>query len=135
MKHSDKLTRDETITSVLAAISDALGSDEPHEQSLRIIQTIRAMRDEGIRIASPAMDYLRHVQELSRRAPGSPASIRTPLGFLTATASPKAWRGKMGIRTAWVTEYALDGAPITLKEIRAAGLAQRPFTRSRRKAK
>lgn len=58
------------------------------------------------------------------------ATVETPLGRLTAVASRQTWAGG---REAWHTLYKLDGRPITLTEMRAACLMQRPTTRNRQK--
>lgn len=139
MNHAAKLTRDDTITEALRAVNDAIGDDEPHEQAFRIIAALKALRDDRTRVAGGGVDYLRKVQDAAQRAwiagSGDPttAGLATPIGVLSCTTWQRKWSGSRGERAAWASEYTLDGEPITVSEIKAAGLAQRPTTRNRQK--
>ena len=147
MSHAAKLARDETITEALRAANDALGDEEPTNQAFRVIAAIKALRHDGVRVTgSERIDYLERVQKAVQRAwldeydgavgvVGDPkhdaiAGIDTPIGRLKAITFRRQWKGG---RIAWATEYYLDDQPITIREIRAAGLAQRPTTRNRQK--
>lgn len=150
MTHSLKLAREDFITEALRAVNDAIGTAEPHEQAFKIIAAIKALRDTKARVTNGGVDYLRKVQEASQDAwraeyggthgnvvtddPRCTASagIVTPIGRLRVVTWRTTWKGD---RPAWASEYYLDDAPITVREIRAAGLAQRPTTRTRQSKK
>lgn len=136
--HARKLAREDFITEALRTINDAIGEEEPHAQAFRIIAAVKAMRDDKARVAGGGVDYLEKVQRAARSAwhnrteedrPGI-GCVATPIGNLMATTWRVEWSGG---REAWRTEYALNGDPITIREIKAAGLAQRPTTRNRQK--
>lgn len=149
MTHATKLTRDDTITEALRAANDAIGQEEPTPQAFKIIAALKALRDpQPVRIMSGGRDYLRQVQEAAQRewlgeygmedqvtGPFHVASagITTPLGRLTCTTWRRKWSGKRGERITWASEYTLNDDPISIEEIKKAGLAQRPTTRNRQK--
>jgi hypothetical protein len=151
MTHAAKIARDDFITEALRAANDALGNEQPTAQALAIIAAIKGLRRDPVRVASLSrVDYLTLVQQAAQAAwtatrgrlphqpatgPGNDATagIDTPIGRLTALTYRRVWNGRNGQRIAWATEYSLDGEPITLAEIREAGLAQRPTTRNRQK--
>lgn len=155
MTHSDKLTREDALTQAIRAatqvVDAAVGRGEvASQQALDIIEAIKRLRsDRPARIPTGSgVDYLHKVQQLARAlwcrdnqssqdgiGPKFEASatFATPIGKLTCVTWRRAWNGKQGERSAWASEYYLDGQPITVTEIRAAGLAQRP-TRRKRKA-
>lgn len=144
MTHTTKLAREDFITETLRAVNDAIGTDEPADQSFKIIAAIKALRDTKARVTSGGVDYLRKVQEAAREAWAvsvgqqgddtvhASAGISTPIGRLRAVTWRTKWKGD---RLAWASEYYLDDAPITVREIRAAGLAQRPTQRNRQSKK
>lgn len=153
MTHAARIARDDTITEALRAVNTAIGDEEPTDQAFRIIAAVKAMRsDAPPRITSLArVDYLGKVQQEAQRAwtekhatAGSArvvvivtgqdhdaiAGIETPLGRLKCTTWRRQWRDG---RIAWASEYSLNDEPITIAEIRDAGLARRPTTRNRQK--
>lgn len=138
------LTREETLTDALRAANDAIGDEVPDDQAFRIIAAIKALL-----VASPArvaslvrVDYLRTLQMRAHAAwmnqyrgdeigpeYDAVAGIDTPLGRLKMVTWRRTWRGG---RIAWASEYDIAGEPISIAEIRAVGLAQRPTTRKRK---
>lgn len=147
MNHAAKITRDDTITDALRAINDAIGNEEPTDQAFRIIAAVKRLRDDKVRVASAGVDYLERVQQAARDAwraenagetvgpsHAATAGVDTPIGRLICTTWRAVWTGsKRGERIAWCSEYMLDDAPISISEIKDAGLAQRPTTRNRKK--
>lgn len=151
MSHTARLAREDAITDALRAINVALGDDVPTEQAFRIIDAIKRLRDgEPARVTSlDRRDYMAEVQEAARAAwvsshggqhgnivalgADAVAGIDTPLGRLRVTTWRRTWAGERGERIAWASEYYLNDEPITVAEIKAAGLAQRPTTRQRRR--
>lgn len=162
MTQAARMAREDAIRDALRAINDAIGDEEPTAQAFRIIEAIKDLRaNSPVRvpiihrnkhdsIAAP-IDYLERVQQEARAAwtkahggqhgnvvvtdpsADATAGITTPLGRLTATTWRTVWTGKNGQRIVWMTEYSLDGEPISIAEIRKAGLAQRPTTRNRKR--
>jgi len=148
MTHTHKLARDEFITEALRAVNDAIGNEEPHAQAFRIIAAIKGLREDKVRVAGGGIDYLERVQNTARDVwimefggkhgnivvvgPQATAGIDTPIGRLRCTTWRTLWKGE---RAAWASEYSLNDEPITVREIKAAGLAQRPTTRNRQKRK
>lgn len=149
MTHAARMAREDAITDALRAADEALGGEQPTPQALRILAAIRQLRSgEPVRVVSTdRVDYLQQVQQKSRAlwlrqygdlpATGpehdASATVKTPIGFLSATTWRRTWTGRLGTREAWATEYDLDGEPISIREIREAGLARRPTTRRRRR--
>lgn len=138
------LAREETLTDALRAINDAIGDEPPDDQAFRIIAAIKALlAARPVKVASPVrVDYLRTLQMRARAVWAGQyrgddigpeydavAGLDTPLGRLKMVTWRRAWRAK---RIAWASEYYLDGEPISIVEIRAVGLAQRPTTRKRK---
>jgi len=152
--HAQKIARDDALAEALRALDEAIGDEPPTDQAFRIIAAIKRLR-EGVpvRVASLSrVDYLGRLQNDAKaawlEAPVSEAfkgfeelgrerdaiaGIDTPLGRLRMTIWRQRWTGQRGERTAWAGEYYLNDEPITLAEIKAAGLAQRPTTRSRQR--
>lgn len=151
MTHAARIARDDTITEALRAVNTAIGDEEPTDQAFRIIAAVKALRsDAPPRITSLArVDYLGQVQQEAQRTwqsayayrddePSNPigqdheaiAGIETPLGRLKCTTWRRLWKDG---RIAWASEYSLNDEPITIAEIRDAGLARRPTTRNRQK--
>lgn len=144
MRQSELMARADALTDAIRVADDAIGDRQPHDQALAIIRALKRLRDE-----SPArvhtlerVDYLEIVQRKARfvwlerygsavaEGHASGASIMTPLGLLSC----RTWRTQWGAdRLAWCSEYMLAGEPITVREIKAAGLAQRPTSRTRQK--
>ncbi|MER9628360.1 hypothetical protein [Mesorhizobium sp. M0296] len=149
MTHTARLAREDAITDALRAINAALGDEVPTEQAFRIIDAIKRLRDgEPTRVTSlDRRDYMAEVQDAARdlwarkraivgvdTGVDATAGVDTPIGRLRVTTWRRQWAGERGERIAWASEYYLNDLPITVAEIRAAGLAQRPTTRNRRKA-
>lgn len=146
MTHAASLARDEAITEALRAVNDAIGDEVPTQQALRIVEAVKRLRVPVRVEGTKRVDYLGRVQHAVRvqwkgtRKPDeigpefdAVISVGTPLGFLKAITYRRQWSTG---RIAWMTEYYLDDTPITIAEIRAAGLAMRPTTRrSRQKRK
>ena len=161
MTQAARMAREDAIRDALRAINDAIGDEEPTAQAFRIIEAVKDMRANApVRVPiihrnkhdgiAPPVDYLERVQQEARAAwqeahgtaPGlsvakpeydATAGVTTPLGRLTATTWRTVWTGKNGQRIVWMTEYSLDGLPISVAEIRKAGLAQRPTSRNRKR--
>lgn len=150
------LARDEAITDALRVANDAIGDEQPTAQALKIIAAIKRLRAaDPVKIA--ALSRVNYLERLQRDAQAiwmahygdlgavirgeehktlGPendviAGIDTPLGRFRCSTWRREWRGG---RIAWASEYYLNDEPITIAEIEAAGLAQRPTTRQRRKA-
>jgi hypothetical protein len=147
VNHAARLAREDAITEALRAINDALGDAEPTAQAFAIIDAIKRLRDgQPVRVTSTdRRDYMAEAQararaEWQRSQPAtSPthdatAGIDTPLGRLRVTTWRRLWRGEKGERVAWASEYYLNDLPITVAEIRACGLAQRPTSRNRKRS-
>jgi len=148
MNHGQKIAREDAIADCLRAANEALGDAEPDDQAIAIMQAIAALRSDQP-VAIPRLqpvDYLERVQEAARAlwamkhandgvGPGmdAVAGVDTPLGRLKAVTWKRVWTGKKGQRVIWASEYYLNDELISIAEIRAAGLAQRPTTRPRRK--
>lgn len=153
MRHSDKMIREDVITEALRVMNDALDGAEPNDQVLAMFKAVKGIRaPEPLSLPiSKVTDYMAWVQREARSAWESRASaytagrpigprfsvtagVDTPIGRLALTTWRREWVGSIkGERIAWAGEYTLDGEPITVAEIRAAGLAQRPTTRNRKK--
>lgn len=147
MTHAAKIAREEAFTDAIRIADNAIGDEPPVPQALRIIAALKAMRDAGQATVTGTtrVNYLGRAQDAARSAwlakypaattgAGSDASagVTTPLGLLTAVAWRRSWNGTArGDRVAWAGEYWLNGEPITLAEIKAAGLDRRPTTRNR----
>lgn len=147
MNHANKIAREDFIAEALRAVDSAIGEDQPTAQALRIIEALKRLRAEkAVRITSEQpIDYLTMLQDKARAAWAAThaadcvgplydiaTGVDTPIGRLRIITWRTPWRGRRGSRLAWATEYYLDDAPITLAEIRLAGLAQRPTTRQRK---
>lgn len=152
MRHADRLAREDAITDALRATDTAIGDEPPTPQALRIIGALKRLRaDKPVRVVATApVDYLSRVQEIARatwlKVHGENATTNFT-GSMTATAGLETpigrlkmitWRVKWllnggGEKIAWAGEYYLDDEPITVDEIRAAGLARRPTTRNRKR--
>lgn len=147
--HAYKIARDETIQEVIRTLDAALSYVERDEEDIRrnVFATLKGMR-EGLPVVVRTLnriDYLEKVQtearaEHARSRPSDNAKeytasavVETPIGKLGIITWQRTWRGARGERTAWASEYTLNGEPITLDEIRKAGLNQRPTTRNRTK--
>lgn len=148
MTHAARLARIDALTDALRTVDQAIGAELPTDQALRIIEAIKRLRDDKpARVSSlNPRDYLSEVQTLARTAwmaeygsiiggdlEVTTRGIDTPLGRLTAHAWRQRWAGKRGERLTWAGNYTLNGEPITIAEIKDAGLAQRPTTRNRRR--
>lgn len=147
MKPHERIAR-ETLLKALLRDIDALIETEPTDRELAIIALIKGMRDDAAaRVMAERVDYLDRVQKAAHRAwieahanfenrTGPEfdgiAGVDTPLGRLKAITYRRPWKGG---RIAWATEYYLDDQPVTIREIRAAGLAQRPTSRNRQRRK
>lgn len=157
MKHSERIAREDVISECLRALDIGIGDEQPTDQALRIMKEIKALRapdplvlaqqpnDTKYRTRFPT-DYLERVQDAARAAwlaqwqhgdvdpaHDATAGVDTPLGRLRCTVWQRQWAGKVRQTTTWASEYALNDEPISVREIRAAGLAQRPTTRNRKK--
>lgn len=84
-------------------------------------------------VTGDRIDYLERVQLearqgwLVKRSGDGCGSTRTPLGVLSCRTWMEAGKDR------WQSLYMLAGEPITVREIKALGLAQRPTTRDRKK--
>ncbi|RUX08043.1 MAG: hypothetical protein E5V51_00275 [Mesorhizobium sp.] len=151
MSHAARLAREDAITECLRAATAALGDEEPTAQAFTMIDAIKRLRDgQPVRVMSTERrDYMADVQGAARAqwhvalasapAPNpdhyqAVAGIDTPLGRLRVVTWRRAWTGDRGDRIAWASEYYLNDEPITVAEIKAMGLAQRPTTRNRKRS-
>ncbi|MGJ5032286.1 hypothetical protein ACQR1I_35990 [Bradyrhizobium sp. HKCCYLS2038] len=151
MSATARIAREDAITDALRVANDAIGDEQPTAQALRIIAAIKLLRSaEPVKVAALSrVNYLAQLQHEARREwqikreilsnPGehcigptydATAGIDTPIGRFRCTTWRRRWSTG---RIAWASEYALNDEPITIAEIEAAGLAQRPTTRARRK--
>ena len=151
MAQAAALARDDAITEALRAINDAIGDEPPTQQALRIIEAVKRLRVPVRVEGTKRIDYLERVQHAVRAqwnkthkfengivlavTPTGPyfdavTSVDTPLGPLRALTYRRQWSTG---RIAWMTEYYLNDAPITISEIRAAGLAMRPTVRRQKR--
>ncbi|MFZ5692429.1 MAG: hypothetical protein ACOY5F_14365 [Pseudomonadota bacterium] len=149
MSVTASIARDEAITDALRVANDAIGDDEPTAQALKIIASIKRLRAvDPVKVAQlRAVNYLAQLQreaqakwviEHDRVPPAqlgpehdTTVGIDTPLGRFRMVTWRRTWRTG---RIAWASEYYLNDQPITIAEIEATGLSQRPTTRQRRKA-
>lgn len=147
MKHIEKIAREAAFTEALQIIADTVGKEnDPEPQTIRIIAAIKHARDTEIATVkgTSRIDYLERLQRQARTAwhtkheagtigeeHDAVATVETPLGTLSVTVWRTRWTGARGEREAWRGEYYLAGSPITVAEIRAAGLARRPTQRFR----
>lgn len=145
MSHAARIARDDALRDALRAADAVIGDQPATAQARQIIDALKRLRD-GRPVRTDRIepiDYLTRVQEQAHAAwqrrhasdktgiaNDATAQVVTPLGILQLTAWRTTWQGG---RVAWAGEYALDGEPITIAEIKAAGLAQRATTRARRR--
>lgn len=156
MSFTARLAREDAITEALRVVNDAIGDEVPTAQAFRIIDAIKRLRDgQPAHAGSERIDYLGRVQAEGKsnwsrqhatvkglvvaKPPTGPnydatAAIDTSLGRLRVTTWRRSWRGARGERIAWASEYYLNDQPITVAEIKAMGLAQRPTTRNRKRS-
>jgi hypothetical protein len=80
----------------------------------------------GVIVGNERIDYVERVQVKARAAgnAGGSASVKTPIGELTCMTWIDAGKRQ--------SEYTLAGSRISVREMKALGLAQRPTTRNRR---
>lgn len=123
------------------AIEDAIRtvSENCPAANADVFSALQSLRpSKPTRVAySPPVNYLEVLQQLARKAwhdkhgseahgaeADAVAGLDTPIGWLRAVVWRRAWTGKRGLRLCWSTEYYLDDEPVTLDEIRKAGLAK-----------
>ncbi len=147
MNHAARIAREQAVTEALRAADLAIGEERPTQQALRIIDALKRLRSESPVVVAELkrVDYLAKVREAAQAAWLSAynsqigpeydavASVETPIGVLKMIVWRTAWNGGRGQRIAWTGEYYLDDRIITVAEIKAGGLAQRPTVRRRRK--
>lgn len=146
MSVTARLARDEAIADALRVATAVIGDDAASPQALAIVAAIKRLRvADPIKIAALSrVNYLAQLQGIAHTlwwghyahdvtGPDRDviAGIDTPIGRFRTTTWRRAWSNG---RVAWASEYYLNDEPITVAEIEAAGLAQRPTTRQRRKA-
>lgn len=120
---------DALVDAVRAAVA-AIGEERPTEQGLRIVEALKALKDEVPRVThTEPVDYLKAVQVAAENSRSGAATVETPIGDLSCRRRRVTWKDG---RTAWSSVYFLDGEPTTLKAIKKAGLARRPTTRNRK---
>lgn len=142
------IARDEAISDALRVATAVIGDDIASPQALKIIEAIKRLRTaDPVRVAElRTVNYLAQLQQaaqaewMARHRPLIPMpvgaahdatyGIDTPLGRFRCTTWRREWRGG---RIAWASEYYLNDEPITVAEIAAAGLSQRPTTRNRQR--
>lgn len=142
MKIAEQIVRADALTDALRAMQNIIGDADVQPQMLEAIRAIKALRaGYEVRVqTAERVDYLDRVQHVARTAWGeayggngmridteASGSVQTPLGALTATV----WRQETSAGTQWKAHYSLDGKPISVRDIKLAGLAQRPTSRNR----
>jgi len=148
MTVANKIAREDAITEALRAADLAIGDEAPTPQALRIIAALKRLRSgKAVRVSGThRVDYLSRVQEAARAAwlarhgsvfgpeHDAMAGVDTPIGRLRMVTWRTLWSGgARGERIAWAGEYYLDDEPITVAEIKDAGLAQRRTQRTRQR--
>ncbi len=144
MTIATRIDRESFITEALRAVDATLGDQPPTAQALAIIAALKRLRSATpvrVDMLQPT-DYLERLQIAARAAWSEAhdftdsgvefdaiAAIDTPVGRFKAVT----WRRAKGDKFAWWTEYYLNDEPITMAEIKKAGLAQRPHTRNRQR--
>ena len=141
-----RIAREDAITDALRVADTAIGQEPPSAQALRIIAALNLLRStDPVKVAQlAAVNYMARVQMDARAfwlhrhsiretgpAHDATAGTDTPIGRLKIVTWRRKWNDG---RIAWASEYYLDNEPITVAEITAAGLAQRPTTRQRRRS-
>lgn len=137
MTHRERLLLGGFVTKALRAVDQAIGDELPTDQALAIIKALKAMRTEAPK--QTGVDYLERLQTAVRaryRFEKITATMWSTEKTVTETIDTPA--GPLTAKTyqvfgVWQTAYRLNGNSITIAEIRAAGLAQRPTTRKRTK--
>lgn len=139
------IARDEAIADALRVATAVIGDDIATPQALAMIAAIKRLRGaDPVKVAQlRAVNYLAQLQREAQTlwnghyddgahgpAHDVIAGIDTPLGRFRCTTWRRRWSTG---RIAWASEYYLNDQPITIAEIEAAGLAQRPTTRQRRR--
>ena len=145
MSVTASLARDEAIADALRVATAVIGDDIATPQALAIIAAIKRLRGaDPVKVAQlRAVNYLAQLQRdaqtmwighYAENVTGVQndviAGIDTPLGRFRCTTWRRVWKNG---QIAWASEYYLNDQPITIAEIEAVGLAQRPTTRQRRK--
>lgn len=139
----ERIVRYDALSDALRAVDRVLSDQQPDRQAFDIIDAIQRLRDERpARVVSTnPVDYLNRVQSLAQAAwlekyeagqigPefSTGALVETPIGILSVSTWRRRWSSG---RIAWASEYSLDGDPISVAEIKDAGLARRPTSRCR----
>jgi hypothetical protein len=88
---------------------------------------------ERVQIAARRAHIAQHAKDKIGRTYSASASVDTPLGKLECMTWKRPWEGEKRARVTWASEYQLAGEFISVREIKAAGLAQRPTSRNRQK--
>ena len=145
MKHAEKIIREATLTEAIRELHPLMG-EEPSPEAFAMLDRLKDMRDAAVAtVASTArVDYLEQAQTAARRdhnvkhgrdkigrAFMGTATVDTPLGQLECSTWLRPWDGEKRARVTWASDYMLAGNFISVREIKAAGLAQRPTTRNR----
>ncbi len=147
MKHAEKIIREQTLTEAIRELHPLMG-EEPSPESFAMLERLKDMREAATATvaSSSPVDYLEQVQGKARRAHlvkhavdkigrahSASASVDTPLGKLECMTWKRPWEGEKRARVTWASEYQLAGEFISVREIKAAGLAARPTTRNRQR--
>lgn len=145
MNLGERQAYENAVTEALRMANDALGDEQPTQQVLRVLEAVRSLRSDKpvVNPSTERIDYMERAVARARmewsKAPAGESGARrgiggtdTPMGRLKAVT----WRRDVISRPGkefWHTEYYLDDQPISLREIREAGLARRPTIRRRPK--
>lgn len=136
MTLAERIAYETAVTDCIRAVSQSCpgaGAD--------VFAALRStLPEKASRVLEPSpVNYLEQIQRLAQTAwyekhghgtglhgaaADAVAGLDTPLGRFRAVIWRRPWAGKRGERLCWSTEYYLNDEPVTLDEIRAAGLAK-----------
>lgn len=136
MTLAERIAYEHAVEDCIRTVSQSCpGADADVFEALRSV-----MPDKPSRIVySTPVNYLEQLQRLAQRTwfekhghgsglsgatADALAGLDTPLGRFRAVIWRRPWAGKRGERLCWSTEYYLNDEPVTLDEVKAAGLAK-----------
>lgn len=147
MKLAERIIRERAIAECISAIHPLMGEDAGPD-AYAMLEKLKALRDEAQATVAGGnpVDYLEMVQLRARkkhiasidpdkigREHSATEAVDTPLGELRCMTWKRPWVGDKRPRITWASEYTLAGDFVSVREIKAAGLAARPTSRNRQK--